>query len=42
MVPLNKAYWCEYVTNWVTIKRDWGLFMTVEEEEKVQEVLDDC
>ena len=41
-MPPDRSYWCEYVTHWVAINRDWDLAMTVEEEEKVQEVLGDC
>ncbi len=41
-LPPNEDFHCEYVENWIRIKRDWGLRMTVNEAEETFRVHFEC
>jgi len=41
-LPPNEAYHCEYVQNWVDVKRRWGLNMDTAERAAVEGLLLDC
>jgi len=41
-MPTNEDFHCEYVENWIRIKRDWGLRMTVNEAEATFRIHFDC
>ena len=40
--PPLESYWCSYATDWVTIKRDWGLSVTEAEYAALSEMLATC
>ena len=40
--PEVEAYWCEYATQWVTIKNAWALTATQAEAEALREMLGTC
>ena len=40
--PPRREYWCEYATDWVTIKQDWGLSANPGEAEALREMLATC
>ncbi len=41
-MPPNRSYWCRYLTDWVEIKRRWGLTMDQDEFDTVKEDLRVC
>lgn len=41
-LPPDTTYHCDYVKEWVKIKKDWGLSMTVPETHAVKEKRDSC
>ena len=40
--PPLESYWCEYATNWATVKREWGLSVTEPEFAALSEMLATC
>jgi hypothetical protein len=40
--PPNRDYWCEYATDWIRVKRIWGLNATMAEWNSLQEMLATC
>lgn len=40
--PLSVAYWCQYATDWVTVKVAWGLSADTAEVQSLQEMLVTC
>ncbi len=40
--PENRTYWCEYAVDWITIKDDWGLTVTLREADALTGMLDTC
>ena len=40
--PPDESYWCAYATHWAEIKQAWGLWMSEQEAEAVQEMLGTC
>tara|TARA_Y100001960_G_scaffold178614_1_gene187319 strand:+ start:1510 stop:2745 length:1236 start_codon:yes stop_codon:yes gene_type:complete len=40
--PTNENYWCDYATNWIAIKVEWGLSATKSEWKALEEMLSDC
>ena len=40
--PPDESYWCQYATDWVTIKSAWNLSVTADEWEALAEMLDTC
>ena len=40
--PEDRAYWCQYAIDWVTIKSAWDLTVTVEEHAALRQMLDTC
>ena len=40
--PPNKTVHCTYATDWIAIKHDWTLSVTVDEEQALERMLDDC
>ena len=40
--PPLEAYWCDYATDWVTIKHSWQLTVTEAEYQALREMLDTC
>ena len=38
----NRSYWCQYATDWITIKDDWGLTVTLREADALSGMLDTC
>jgi hypothetical protein len=41
-MPPNRAYWCEYLENWLEVKRRWELSMDLTEAEAVKKGLKVC
>ena len=41
-MPSDDDYHCEYVEDWIRIKRDWGLRMTVNEAEATFRIHFEC
>lgn len=41
-MPPNRSYWCEYLNNWVSIKRKWKLSMDKDEAKAVRKGLSVC
>ena len=41
-MPPRSEYWCQYATDWVTIKHDWGLTANQGEAITLREMLDTC
>lgn len=41
-LPSNTDFHCEYVEDWIRVKRDWGLRMTVNEAEATFRIHFDC
>jgi len=40
--PENQAYWCQYATDWITIKLDWGLSANQAEWLALEEMIETC
>ena len=40
--PPRREYWCEYATDWVTIKHGWGLTANPSEADALREMLETC
>ena len=40
--PSNKDYWCEYATDWMSIKINWELTVTNREFNALKEMLNTC
>ncbi len=40
--PPNEVYWCQYATDWITIKADWGLSATQMEWDALMEMAVGC
>ena len=40
--PADQSYWCQYATDWITIKDDWGLTVTLREADALTGMLDTC
>ncbi len=40
--PPDEGYWCDYATDWVTIKNEWDLTATEHEAVTLQEMLESC
>ena len=40
--PPRREYWCEYATDWVTIKHGWGLTANPSEADALREMLATC
>ncbi|MDA0632223.1 HNH endonuclease family protein [Nonomuraea sp. MCN248] len=40
--PQRRAYWCEYATSWITVKRHYGLFVTRAEKKALLNMLRTC
>ena len=40
--PPERAYWCRYAVDWITIKNDWELTATEPEAAALGEMLDTC
>ena len=41
-LPPNRAYWCTYLTDWIAIKREWGLSMDQAEADTIRKGLRVC
>ena len=41
-LPPNRAYWCTYLTDWIAIKREWGLTMDQVEADAIRKGLYVC
>ena len=40
--PEDRSYWCQYATDWITIKDDWGLTATLREADALSGMLNTC
>ncbi len=40
--PTRVEYWCQYATDWVTIKHSWGLTANLDEAIALREMLETC
>ena len=40
--PSRSEYWCQYATDWVTIKQNWGLTATPREVKALRDMLATC
>jgi len=41
-MPTNKAYACEYITNWISIKVRWSLTIDSKEKTAIESILKNC
>ena len=41
-MPTNKAYACEYITNWISIKVRWSLTIDSKEKTAIESILKGC
>ena len=41
-MPPRRGYWCQYATDWVTIKHLWGLTANPDEASALREMLETC
>jgi len=35
-MPPNRAYWCQYLADWVSVKKKWGLAMDIKEVDAIK------
>ena len=40
--PPDESYWCQYATDWATIKSRWGLTVIEDELEALEEMMATC
>ncbi|MFU8853805.1 HNH endonuclease family protein [Micromonospora sp. SL1-18] len=40
--PPNRSYWCQYATDWVTVKHYWRLTVTSAEKAALTDMLEGC
>jgi hypothetical protein len=40
--PANRSYWCQYATDWVTVKHYWRLTVTSAEKAALTDMLEGC
>ena len=40
--PPDRAYWCQYAVDWISIKNDWELAATESEAAALEQMLDTC
>ena len=40
--PDDRSYWCQYATDWITIKSTWALTVTQDEHDALVEMLNTC
>ncbi|MFU8873928.1 HNH endonuclease family protein [Micromonospora sp. SL4-19] len=40
--PANQSYWCQYATDWVTVKHYWRLTVTSAEKAALTDMLEGC
>ena len=40
--PPDRAYWCQYASDWIAIKKEWGLTGTEPEAAALREMLETC
>ena len=40
--PPDRSYWCQYASDWVAIKNEWGLTATEPEAAALREMLETC
>ena len=40
--PADRSYWRQYATDWITIKDDWNLTVTLREADALTGMLDTC
>ena len=41
-MPPNRTYWCQYLNDWIEVKRRWGLSMDPEEADTIRHGLKIC
>lgn len=41
-MPTNKSYWCEYLTNWISIKVRWNLSVDLKEKTFIGSNIKNC
>lgn len=41
-LPPNRSYWCDYLINWIAIKREWSLSMDDAEAKAIRKGLKVC
>ena len=40
--PPDNSYWCRYATDWIAVKKEWGLTVTRAEASTLDDMLDTC
>lgn len=40
--PPDSGYWCQYATDWITIKQEWGLTATAREADALKDMAQSC